>query len=220
MPYIHGVDISHHNGKNAISAIEAKEKNLDFFLIKATEGKTYTDPEFMNNARAALDYGYLIGAYHFARPDTGNSPAVEAANFLVQFNKVLGSCMPCLDWEDKALKYSPEWALEWLQIVYDATGVRPVLYIQQSEVKNMKCIADSNFGLWVARWNGDFTPGNISPWNVWAIWQYTSNPYDKDYFNGTREQFIKYCNINKKVRPDDEVVNGGHTCGCSCECCK
>ena len=39
---------------------------------------------------------------------------------------------------------------------------------------------------------------------TYAIWQYTSTPFDLDYFNGTEEQFRKYCKkVSGKV---DSVV--------------
>ena len=211
-----GADISHHNGKNAVETVLNKQKGTDFIMVKATEGKTYVDPMFDKNASDVINNGLLLGIYHYARPEN-NSPSAEAANFLAQFRKFLGIAIPVLDWEDVALNYSEDWALEWCDCVYESTGVRPMIYVQHSAIKSVGILAEHNYGLWVARWRDtNDGVGTVAPWSTWAMWQYTNSPFDKNLFNGSKAQFQKYCQVNKTVRPDDEVKDGGHTCGCSC----
>src|SRR5262245_35291557 len=50
-----------------------------FAFAKATEGVGFEDPSWNYNAVALALPGPLVpGAYHFARPDLGNSPEAEA----------------------------------------------------------------------------------------------------------------------------------------------
>jgi hypothetical protein len=54
---------------------------FEFAFLKATERRrTFDDERFGFNRRAAKAAGFVVGAYHFARPDN-NSPEAEAQHF-------------------------------------------------------------------------------------------------------------------------------------------
>jgi GH25 family lysozyme M1 (1,4-beta-N-acetylmuramidase) len=53
-----------------------------FGLAKASEGNGYADPTYGRHLTAIKAHGLVPGAYHFARPDLGNSPEAEADWFL------------------------------------------------------------------------------------------------------------------------------------------
>mgnify|MGYP000309260442 CR=1 FL=1 len=57
-----GIDVSHYDGK-----IEWQKtlNHVDFVFVKATEGITYTDPRYHENASALQNVEQAIGAYHF-----------------------------------------------------------------------------------------------------------------------------------------------------------
>lgn len=75
---VYGIDISAHNGE--IDFATAKADNLDFVLIKASEGATFRDAKFNDNYENASKAGFKVGAYHFFRYDvTGRQ---QAENFL------------------------------------------------------------------------------------------------------------------------------------------
>lgn len=196
---IKGIDVSHWNGSNVIKNMTAAQK---FVIIKATEGKTVTDKMYKQYADEALKTKKLIGFYHFAHPEN-NSAADEANNFCKAVLPYTRNreCLLALDWEAKALKCSPAWAIEWLTIVYERTGVKPLLYVSESELTRMAPVAEHDFGLWVAKWVKSTTVGripNIRPrtgaWKFWAIWQYSDGNGKLDYnvFNGNKTQFKKY----------------------------
>lgn len=219
MSYLKGADISHHNGVNAVENILKIDNEIDFFIVKATEGRTYVDSKCNINCSDAIRNGRLLGLYHFARPDNCNMPKQEAANFVSVFKSYQGQALAVLDWEGAALKYSLDWALSWLQNVWEMTGVKPLLYTSQSEVRKMEKIKDFGCGLWVARYNKSQTLGSVKPWETWAMWQYDDGTfikgkYDKDYFNGSKTQFMSYCKSN--LIPE-EIKDICH-CGCSF-CC-
>ena len=212
-----GCDLSRHNGANAVLNAIATDADIKFIICKATEGRGYKDPMFDNHMRAALNNNRMVGAYHYARPETGNTPAQEARTFVNAVSPYIGNCLLALDWEGDALKASPKWALEWCEEVASMTGVNPVVYVQESYVKKMTCFKGKNFGLWVAKWSN--SEPQIAPWNVWALWQYSNKPFDLDKFNGSEAQFRMYC-MSSTGQGEDVESCGNHHCGCSCECCK
>lgn len=172
----------------------------DFIIMKATEGSTYQDPmldthyDIINGSNNGKpNTSKLYGFYHYARPENNNYKD-EVYNFLNSVGHHAGNCIYALDWEGRALTFSASWAKAWMDLVYQETGVKPVIYLQASEEWTGKynSIRDADYGLWIAHWNGKDKP-TVKNWPVWAFWQYTDKPYDLDYFNGTREQFKKYC---------------------------
>src|SRR5687767_7415767 len=67
MARVHGVDVSQWQGvMNWTTAYNAGNR---FALIKATQGTSSVDPQFVTNRTAAKNAGLLIGFYHFATPD-------------------------------------------------------------------------------------------------------------------------------------------------------
>lgn len=187
---LYGCDISHWQGDLFDFT------DYDFVIAKASEGVTYTDPCFQLNMERALRDKKLIGAYHYARPEN-NSAKDEALNFVKTVKPYVGKCLLALDWEATALKYPVEWALEWLLEVERLTGVVPLIYCSESYVKNLGIIAENGNGLWCAKW-GDDKP-KYNPFNVLAIWQYTSNPHDKDVFYGDERAWSLYCTPSRKA---------------------
>ena len=175
-------------------------QQFDFVIMKATEGKTLVDSYLnvhYNNLHGSTDGkpddNKLYGFYHYARPEY-NTPKEEAEFFLKTVGHHAGHCIFALDWEGVALNYNIKWAIEWLDYVFEKTGVRPLIYCQGSYTKNLKAVLEKNYGLWVAHYKASTPTTGVYP--TYAIWQYTSTPFDLDYFNGTEEQFRKYC---KKV---------------------
>lgn len=181
---------------------------LEFVILKATEGKTYKDKTFHDKMKIAKEKGLLVGAYHFARPEN-NTAVVEAQNFVDSVKPYINECMLCLDWEMIAWNYPITWALDWLKEVERLTGVKPLIYCHYKKAHLCKVIADAGFGLWVVEWDKPIQePTTTGAWQFWALWQYSATPYDKNYFNGTREQFLKYCRSTlvevKPVPPVEE----------------
>lgn len=185
---IKGIDISHWNIPSRIDYDEP-----EFIIMKASEGSHYADPLMINHAGNAVKRGKAIGFYHYARPEL-NNPKDEAENFLRQLHGFIGRSILALDWEGKALTHPIEWAREWCDYITDKTGTRPLFYCQYSYTDKINLIREGNYGLWIARYNKDLTVKTMKAKDgkPWAIWQHTSVPLDRDIFNGSLKQFIKY----------------------------
>lgn len=193
-----GIDISRYQEKLNKDFILSQ----DFVIMKATEGNKLKDKcldQFYDLINGSKDgkpnKEKLYGFYHYARPEK-NDAITEAKFFLEKVGHHAGNALFALDWEGTALKYPYSWALEWLDLIYENTGVRPLIYTSASETKNknIRMISDNNYGLWVAHWG--VNKPKFYNWPVYALWQYKVDMemnVDLDYFNGTRDQFKKYC---------------------------
>lgn len=196
-----GIDVSHYQLN-----IDDYIKDIDFVIIKASEGKSMKDSKRLEHYHTAIDNKKLYGFYHYAHPEL-NSVASEVNNFLSSLpDGVIGDCMLVLDWEQKALKENITWAYDFLNLVYKKTGVKPLLYCQASYTNKLAKIYKGGYGLWVAHYkdstrnlpinetpNTKISKPTIGAYPFWAMWQYTSLPIDRDIFNGTKSQFKAYC---------------------------
>lgn len=115
---IEGIDVSawQHPDGAAIDWQAVRAAGKRFVWIKATQGTTYTNPYFAEDAIEAAHAGLLVGAYHFAAP--GDGTAVEQAQHyrrsMIHLPIWLGHC---LDFEILGNLQPCEagpWAKEWL----------------------------------------------------------------------------------------------------------
>lgn len=186
---LNGCDLSNNNKKNYKRAILLN----DFVIIKASEGRTYKDAWMNIIAEYARKRGKMIGFYHFARPENGNTYKQEADNFIAQVKPYIGEAVLVLDYEGSAHKCGQDWAVNWINYVKAKTGVLPMFYTSEAYLPNYNKVADTGAGLWVAKYSK--TKPFVSPWKFWAVWQHTDTPWDKDKFNGTRAAWKKYAEV-------------------------
>lgn len=183
---MHGVDIS-----NYYRSVDYHK--YDFYIIKASEGRTFKDPMLDKHYNAVKATGKPYGFYHYARPEN-NSWKAEADHFLSLVGHHAHKAIFALDWEGNALRYNYVWALNWLNYVYQKTGVRPLFYCQGSALSRYPQIAKANFGLWVASY-GVKAPQK-GAWPAYALWQYSDKPMDMDVLNGDIKTWNAYAGIS------------------------
>src|SRR4029450_2344399 len=125
-----GIAISHHQGVIDWSQVAGSGKRFAF--AKATEGRTFVDPNYAFNKSGAEMSGVVFGAYHFARPDsTPNDAILEADHFVDVAQLEPGDLVPVLDIErmgDLSQAQVTQWILTWLDRVTERVGVRPMVY--------------------------------------------------------------------------------------------
>lgn len=177
----------------------------DFAVIKATQGTTYFSSAMKDQVAGAKKTGKLYGLYHFAG---GDDPKKEAAFFVSKVKSYAGKALLVLDFEGPALARGPLWAIQWLDEVYRLTGVKPVIYLQHSEIDKSAYDAAVNFGysLWRAgqnNWAGSyktFEPLDKGRWTGGQVMdQYTSHGrlagyngnLDLDIFYGDRDLWMR-----------------------------
>ena len=171
-----GADLSHFQGK--IDWNKLKSTNIKFVIQKCTQGVNFIDQTYKTNKVGARKVGILFSSYHFAQ---GLNAIKEADWFLKNVGDIQEGEFLVLDWEINHLDPA-NWCREFLDRVFEKTGIRPILYTNEARVKAIDWtpVVNGNFGLWVARYylNTGYKPPLVSPfsgkWPSWAIWQYTS----------------------------------------------
>ena len=214
--FVSGIDVSNWQGN--VDWEEVKDDGQVYAWSKATEGMTYQDPQFINNMTNGLSAGVVMGAYHFARPDN-NLATEDAANFLTHASPYIGPGFlpPVLDLENPYsggqailltdLFTSNElstWALEWMNIVENETGVAPIIYINGNYANYLNSSLNA-YGLWFAQPDELMTPPtNIGNWSDWNFKQYSwwgevsgiVGDVDLNIFNGNLGEFNELIGIN------------------------
>jgi len=192
---INGVDIN--PGNKTVSWSQVYTTNHSFAYIKATEGKSYPPSvTYFNSAIISPNpYKVVLGAFHYARPDNGNTALDEANNFLSNAGSYIGNgyLPPSLDMDaapvESYLSSShtkaqlAQWVNDWCTQVYNVTSPHrwPVLYVDRCRANYLVTYYDngtnngtinSNIKLWIA----DYPETAGSPvgyegcglnWNTW-----------------------------------------------------
>lgn len=191
---LQGIDVSQWQGK--IDFARVKADGIRIVYIKATEGTDFTDPDFERNYRDAQKEGLAIGFYHYVTARTAAEAQTEAHFFVSRIQGKTQHARPAMDFEnfgDLAPSSVREISLQFLRIVEEETGHRPVLY---SDAYNAsRSFADDRlrqYPLWIADY-GVSRPDMENPWHHWSGWQYTDSgsvsgiagDVDRDYFRRT-----------------------------------
>lgn len=173
---IHGIDISHHQGK--IEWQELMDNGLidnhpiRFIMIKATEGATKIDENFEDNFFQAREYGFTRGAYHFY---SIHSSAKDQARFFIQnVHLENGDLPPVLDVEHKPKNQSDEdfklSILEWLRLVEAHYGVKPIIYTYYKfKIKYLSDPVFDQYPYWIAHYYVE----KVEYTGEWKFWQHT-----------------------------------------------
>ena len=211
---LHGVDISSHQGNIDLSAL-----TIDFCIIKATEACSYVNPFFKSKYEQAKSLGILRGLYHFA---SGQHTGKEEADFfLSHVNDYVGDSILVLDWEGQAEYSGVEYAKEFLDRVFERTGVKAMIYLNRNCVDkyNWFDVVSSDYGVWLATLDGSIFH-SYRECSLVAMVQTCAKPitgYPRDIdcnvFFGDRETWLKYqkakqnvtmtamkCHVGQKVR--------------------
>lgn len=220
---LNGIDISNHQ-----AGIDLTKVSADFVICKATEGVGFVDPYCNKFIQTAKRLGRKTGVYHYA---SGKSTGKAEADFFYKnIQGYVKQSILVLDWEGKAIEKGPQYAKEFLDRLYELTGVRPLIYMSNSVVNSYDWtkVVQADYGLWNAGYFAgdktmDYTPdaplyGGLGTWKTCALYQYTSSGrlegwggnLDLNVFYGTRDTWDKYAGAVTVVNdPDGAIKPGG-----------
>ena len=176
---------------------------VSFAYIKASEGISIRNRYFASDYRMARRQGIKVGAYHFF--STRMSGRSQAHHFLRQARFSKGDLPPMLDVEptDAAIRRMGGPAVlfdelrQWIKVVENRTGARPLLYLNQNFVKRYLDLAPDlkrDYLVWIARY------GVYKPDVHLAIWQLSCDgkvsgivpEVDINVFNGYEGQWEEF----------------------------
>ena len=179
-----GIDISGWQ-----KGIQLDKIDLDFVIIKATQGTTITSYSFADQASQAFKLGKKVGFYHYAG---GGGAEAEAKHFINVVKPYLGKAILVLDWEGEQ---NPNfgncaYAIDLLaQIKKLSGGITPFIYMSKSYVRQWAAAwatIAKEMPLWCAQYaNNQITGYQENPWTdakgfgPWGdgctIYQYSSH---------------------------------------------
>jgi GH25 family lysozyme M1 (1,4-beta-N-acetylmuramidase) len=171
------VDLSNNNASPDFARLKAA--GVRAAILKATEGLTFTDPDFQGWARSAHAAGLDVGSYHFAHP--GEDPVAQARHYLsvIEPAGTYLTLRPVLDLEQG----TPEpaffdWTVAFNHRVKLGTNRFPIFYSYTSYITGMRCPRPLGSGLWLAAYgpNDGTDHGSVAPapWRKWIAHQFTS----------------------------------------------
>lgn len=176
-----GIDISNWQDGEGFDLLTVIKRNeLDFVVVKATEGCAFVDTTCDRWVQTCIDNDTLWGFYHFARTNGG---AREARYFYNQTRNYVGKGIPVLDFEDK--RNDNHYIDEFVREYHAITGVYPWVYMNSDFINNRGYGSDyvrRNCGLWLAGYPSRATmyptvktcPYKHKGWTL-AAWQFTDN---------------------------------------------
>lgn len=203
---LHGTDISEFQGAPNWDTLNA---NSNFVMMRSCLGTLRQDKQFQRNRsearRVQAAAGPLgIGYYHYAYPQYAvNTPQAEANFFCDNVLPLQPGEVLALDFEEQYAGDTVAWCLAFLQTVQGRAGVKPLLYLNQSQVSghNWQPVINAGFGLWLARYDYSASaPAPATAWPVVAMRQWTdkdtvagiSGAVDGDTFYGDFAAFAHY----------------------------
>lgn len=165
------------------------KNNSQFVIAKASEGTGFKDPKADRNKSEARRVGILLGFYHFARPDLGNSPEAEADWFLTAIGDFRAGELLALDYEANWSGDVVGWCKRFLdRLSSKLGGYKPLIYLNQSHMAlNWQPVVDAGYGLWIAAYTGSPTNNsfNKGKWPFAAMQQWTSSQKVPGVLDGT-----------------------------------
>jgi GH25 family lysozyme M1 (1,4-beta-N-acetylmuramidase) len=192
---VKGIDVSRWQWASGdIDWAQVGGTDIRFAIAKATEGRTYVDPRFVDNVTGASSNGIVVGMYHVASPvlkDGGANLAdarAEADHFLDVASPDVGDLIPALDIEISHVPGAMEpaqlvaWSKAWLVRVTERLGVHPMIYgsiyLFETLMGDSPWFANHGYPLWLARWGElpSTLPADDWQGHGWTFWQWSNDP--------------------------------------------
>lgn len=211
---MNGIDISKYQSNNYKYLID--NFGTDFVICRAAWRYT-VDSMCDTIYQYAKSKGKKLGVYFFPLTSDGE-PEKHAEWAYQQILGYINEAIIILDWEyysgaeGKLDPSNVTWAKQWLDKMYDLSGVKPMIYMNSNcnLIYNFQTIADSDYGLWIANYgNNDGTDHgrpSVKWWKSAAMHQYTSlgnngQSLDRDKFYGDKTAWDKYAKSTKTSTP-------------------
>ena len=210
-----GIDISDHQKRIDWPEV-AKDKNIKYVYIKATEGATYVSNLYRYNLENAHKHGIKVGSYHFLR--TGSRIRDQFDNFKRVVKKNEQDLLPVIDvevrqgWTNQQLRDSVKL---FADLVEEHYGCRPIIYTSSSFYDNILGRSFNIYPLFIARYSA--SPPTLKSGNDWVMWQFSergrirgiSTNVDLSCFNKGRslsDIMIRSQRIGQKKRTNTDLV--------------
>lgn len=167
-----GIDVSHYQGRIDWDQV-ARDENVQFVYIKATEGSDLVDELYLHNLYGAKRAGIPAGVYHFYRPNV--STVTQFQNFRSVVDPRQHDLIPIVDVEKRGKGPLSQFQgrlrafLKEVELLY---GVKPIIYTGVNFYAEYLESEFTEYRFMVARYAEEF-PGLSEDVPI-VLWQYTS----------------------------------------------
>ena len=167
-----GIDVSHHQGKINWKEV-AKDKQIQFVYIKATQGTSVKDKNYEQNIKAARRQGLRCGSYHYLSCLT--SIRSQFRNFQKTMRGHKQDLIPMIDVEREGVK---RWGKKQLQdsvalfakLIKKKYGKKPLIYSHVKFYNSYLSPRFNNYFLFMSRYSS-VRPSikGIGRHNIWQF---------------------------------------------------
>ena len=204
---VDGIDVSNHNGSINWEKVSSDDKGISFVYIKSTEGATYSDPRFLENAKGAAAAGLHVGAYHYFRMTS--SAHDQFINFKRALDAVPFDLIPMVDVETRDKKPVSEFRDSlsvFIGLIENTYGIHPAIYgTNRSYSELCGNHFDEMYPLYIGRYGTSVpvVPGK----SHYTVWQYS----EKGRVDGIEKnvdlcRFHPECGLENLMMPRTEYV--------------
>lgn len=197
-----GIDVSSYQ-KDIDWSATAKDKNIKFVYVKATEGATYRSRHYQYNIENARQYGIHVGAYHFFRP---NVPVEKQfLNFTSVVKKEDQDLIPLIDVEVRGnnltVKALVDSVLAFADKLEDYYGCKPMIYTGHAFYNSYLSGRIPGYPLFIARYSK--VEPRLTGGANWVLWQFS----EKGVIAGI-DHAVDLCRFNKGCGLKDILISG------------
>lgn len=197
-----GIDVSSYQ-KDIDWSATAKDKNIKFVYVKATEGATYRSRHYQYNIENARQYGIHVGAYHFFRP---NVPVEKQfLNFTSVVKKEDQDLIPLIDVEVRGnnltVKALVDSVLAFADKLEDYYGCKPMIYTGHAFYNSYLSGKIPGYPLFIARYSK--VEPRLTGGANWVLWQFS----EKGVIAGI-DHAVDLCRFNKGCGLKDILISG------------
>lgn len=197
-----GIDVSSYQ-KDIDWSATAKDKNIKFVYVKATEGATYRSRHYQYNIENARQYGINVGAYHFFRP---NVPVEKQfRNFTSVVKKEDQDLIPLIDVEVRGnnltVKALVDSVLAFADKLEDYYGCKPMIYTGHAFYNSYLSGKIPGYPLFIARYSK--VEPRLTGGANWVLWQFS----EKGVIAGI-DHAVDLCRFNKGCGLKDILISG------------
>ncbi len=196
-----GIDVSSYQHDIDWTAT-AKDKNIQFVYVKATEGATHVSRHYRRNIEHARAQGVKVGAYHFFR--TTSSLQSQFNNFTRVVKIEEQDLLPLIDvetckgWTAQQLRDSVKVFADMLEAHY---GCRPMIYASSSFFNSYLGATFADYPLFIARYAK--TEPRLNYGAKWILWQFS----DRGRIKGI-DTMVDLSRFNKGYNVNNILING------------
>lgn len=189
MEKLKGVDFSHYQAVSMDPFIS----DADFFIHKITEGVSIIDQSCQRRLQKFADNKPTI-VYHFMRNQQNTEKEIEHFISSVDSTGYAHTIGVAIDYEMNNSRVDVAKMEYALVILENHFKKKPILYCSDLHCNELyQMIRAHDYGLWIARYR------KKEPEHACDFWQYSSKPYDKNYFYGGFKKILKY------IRKEEEA---------------